>query len=157
MPVGEDQTQHIELTRDIAKLFNNRYGDIFPEPIAILGESRTILWQAFDIYLSYISEDVHVPSLNSEYKLLNTFEFIKAISDTVLDTVNVVYHAKELIFTGVMLNAWFYHGFLSGLDKLQTLQTLHNSMLPFSNPTITQNKNMQHENTRICETCNHLW
>ena len=35
VPVGEDQKQHVELTRDIAQRFNNRYGDTFtvPEPL----------------------------------------------------------------------------------------------------------------------------
>ncbi|WP_199426402.1 tryptophan--tRNA ligase [Thermaerobacillus caldiproteolyticus] len=34
VPVGEDQKQHIELTRDLAERFNKRYGEIFtlPEP-----------------------------------------------------------------------------------------------------------------------------
>ena len=34
VPVGEDQKQHVELTRDIAIRFNNIYGDVFkvPEP-----------------------------------------------------------------------------------------------------------------------------
>lgn len=34
VPVGEDQRQHLELTRDIAQRFNNRYGGLFtlPEP-----------------------------------------------------------------------------------------------------------------------------
>ncbi len=35
VPVGEDQKQHVELCRDTATRFNNRYGDTFvvPEPI----------------------------------------------------------------------------------------------------------------------------
>lgn len=35
VPVGDDQKQHLELTRDIASRFNNRYGDFFtvPDPI----------------------------------------------------------------------------------------------------------------------------
>lgn len=35
VPVGIDQKQHVELTRDIANRFNNRYGDTFvvPEPL----------------------------------------------------------------------------------------------------------------------------
>lgn len=35
VPVGEDQKQHVELTRDIANRFNNRYGETFriPEPV----------------------------------------------------------------------------------------------------------------------------
>jgi tryptophanyl-tRNA synthetase len=32
VPVGEDQVQHIELTRDIARRFNARFAPIFPEP-----------------------------------------------------------------------------------------------------------------------------
>lgn len=32
VPVGEDQKQHIELTREIAERFNNRYGDTFIMP-----------------------------------------------------------------------------------------------------------------------------
>ncbi|MET7638063.1 tryptophan--tRNA ligase [Streptomyces sp. NPDC005438] len=34
VPVGEDQRQHVELTRDVAERFNHRYGDLFtvPEP-----------------------------------------------------------------------------------------------------------------------------
>ena len=35
VPVGEDQKQHVELTRDLAIRFNNKYGDTFtvPEPV----------------------------------------------------------------------------------------------------------------------------
>lgn len=32
VPVGEDQKQHIEITRDLAERFNSRYGDIFVIP-----------------------------------------------------------------------------------------------------------------------------
>jgi tryptophanyl-tRNA synthetase len=35
VPVGDDQKQHVELTRDLAKRFNGRFGDVFriPEPM----------------------------------------------------------------------------------------------------------------------------
>jgi tryptophanyl-tRNA synthetase len=32
VPVGEDQIQHVELTREVARKFNARFGEIFPEP-----------------------------------------------------------------------------------------------------------------------------
>ena len=32
VPVGDDQTQHLELTRNIAERFNNKYGVVFPIP-----------------------------------------------------------------------------------------------------------------------------
>src|SRR5712692_2187273 len=36
VPVGEDQVSHVELTREIARRFNNFYGSVFPEPQALL-------------------------------------------------------------------------------------------------------------------------
>lgn len=33
VPVGEDQFQHLEITRDIASRFNNKFGDIFTIPV----------------------------------------------------------------------------------------------------------------------------
>jgi tryptophanyl-tRNA synthetase len=42
VPVGEDQKQHLELTREIARTFNNRYGDTFPEPETLLSEATRI-------------------------------------------------------------------------------------------------------------------
>lgn len=36
VPVGEDQVQHLEITRDIARWFNNKFGDTFEEPKPIL-------------------------------------------------------------------------------------------------------------------------
>lgn len=36
VPVGEDQLPHLELTREIARRFNNLYGETFPEPQAQL-------------------------------------------------------------------------------------------------------------------------
>ncbi|KAM6979170.1 LOW QUALITY PROTEIN: tryptophan--tRNA ligase, mitochondrial [Tautogolabrus adspersus] len=42
VPVGEDQVQHLELAQDLARIFNNRYGDLFPEPAALLSSTRKI-------------------------------------------------------------------------------------------------------------------
>lgn len=36
VPVGEDQVPHIEISREIARRFNNQYGFVFPEPEALL-------------------------------------------------------------------------------------------------------------------------
>jgi len=36
VPVGQDQVQHVELTRDSARWFNNRYGEYFPETKPLL-------------------------------------------------------------------------------------------------------------------------
>jgi|SRR5690606_16265366 tryptophanyl-tRNA synthetase len=34
VPVGKDQEQHLEMARNFANRFNNRYGEVFPEPYA---------------------------------------------------------------------------------------------------------------------------
>jgi tryptophanyl-tRNA synthetase len=38
VPVGKDQVQHIELSRTIARKFNQKFGSTFPEPKALLSE-----------------------------------------------------------------------------------------------------------------------
>ena len=43
VPVGQDQLQHIELTRKIARFFNNKFGETFPEPKDIITETPKIM------------------------------------------------------------------------------------------------------------------
>ena len=43
VPVGIDQVPHVEITREIARRFNFLYGDVFPEPEAILTKTSKIL------------------------------------------------------------------------------------------------------------------
>ena len=43
VPVGEDQVQHIELSREIARKFNSRFRPIFPEPKELLSMAPKIL------------------------------------------------------------------------------------------------------------------
>jgi tryptophanyl-tRNA synthetase len=42
VPVGEDQLPHIEMTREIARKFNNAYGNIFPEPESIVNTTPRV-------------------------------------------------------------------------------------------------------------------
>ncbi|HET8571698.1 MAG TPA: tryptophan--tRNA ligase [Candidatus Limnocylindria bacterium] len=43
VPVGKDQAAHLELSREIARAFNRRYGAIFPEPQAVYTDAPTVL------------------------------------------------------------------------------------------------------------------
>ena len=43
VPVGRDQAAHLELSREIVRAFNRRYGDTFPEPQAVFTEAPTVL------------------------------------------------------------------------------------------------------------------
>ena len=53
VPVGKDQEQHLEMSRNFAKRFNHRYGEVFPEP------------EAFN----FSNELVKVPSLDGGGKM----------------------------------------------------------------------------------------
>jgi tryptophanyl-tRNA synthetase len=39
VPVGKDNLPHVEVTRTIARRFNERYGQVFPEPAALITET----------------------------------------------------------------------------------------------------------------------
>jgi tryptophanyl-tRNA synthetase len=43
VPVGKDQAAHLELSREIVRAFNNRYGETFPEPQAVFTEAPVVL------------------------------------------------------------------------------------------------------------------
>lgn len=43
VPVGKDNEAHIELSRDIARRFNQYYGEVFPEPEVLLSEVPTLV------------------------------------------------------------------------------------------------------------------
>jgi len=43
VPVGKDQAAHLELSREIVRAFNRRYGETFPEPSALFTEAPVVL------------------------------------------------------------------------------------------------------------------
>ena len=43
IPVGKDQKQHVEMTRDIAQRFNHNFGDILVVPEAVIGKNTAVL------------------------------------------------------------------------------------------------------------------
>lgn len=42
VPVGKDQIQHVEMTRELARKFNSRYEKIFTEPKSFLSEGQVV-------------------------------------------------------------------------------------------------------------------
>lgn len=43
VPVGRDQAAHLELSREIVRAFNRRYGEVFPEPQPVFTDAPTVL------------------------------------------------------------------------------------------------------------------
>ncbi len=111
VPVGVDQVPHVEITREIARRFNYLYGEVFPEPQAILTKTPKILGldrrkmsKSYDnaIYLfekpddisSKVSRMITDPQRARKNDpgnpdVCNVFEFHKLYSDKdTIDTVN---------------------------------------------------------------------
>ena len=65
VPVGEDQVQHVELSREVARKFNSRFGQIFPEPEVILScaprilgtEGRSKMSKTLNNYIGILEEE----------------------------------------------------------------------------------------------------
>jgi tryptophanyl-tRNA synthetase len=75
VPVGDDQRQHLELTRDLAQRFNSRYGQqVFTIPEAKIGEIGARV-MALDDPLSKMSKSA--PDPNSRINLLDDPKTIK--------------------------------------------------------------------------------
>ncbi len=65
VPVGEDQVQHVELSREVARKFNSRFGALFPEPEVILScapkilgtEGRSKMSKTLNNYIGILEEE----------------------------------------------------------------------------------------------------
>ena len=112
VPVGVDQVPHVEITREIARRFNYFYGEVFPEPEAILTETPKILGidgrkmsKSYDnaIYLSESSDEIAAKAAQmftdpqrarrsdpGNPEVCNVFEFHKLYSDK--ETVDKIDH-----------------------------------------------------------------
>jgi tryptophanyl-tRNA synthetase len=84
VPVGDDQTQHLELTRDLAVRFNSRFGDVFPIPERITPEigARVMSLQDPTSKMSKSDENARATVFLTD----STDDIIKKIRSAVTDT-----------------------------------------------------------------------
>jgi tryptophanyl-tRNA synthetase len=71
VPVGEDQLQHLELTREVARRWNGRFGEYFPEPEPLVSRAPRILGLDGASKMSK-SEGNTIPMLADEEELQET-------------------------------------------------------------------------------------
>ena len=83
VPVGEDQKQHIELTRDIAIRFNNLFGEVFVLPQAVIPKHGARV-MGFDDPTTKMSKSIARGKSGHAINLLDTD---KAIKKTVMSAV----------------------------------------------------------------------
>jgi len=94
IPVGEDQKQHCELTRDVAQRFNSVYGDVFkiPEPYIPKAGARVMSLNAPDSKMSKSMPEGCIFMMEKPEDIQRKFK--RAITDS--DTENCVrYDLKE--------------------------------------------------------------
>ena len=88
VPVGDDQTQHLELTRNIAERFNTNYGEIFPIPEKTSGKSgaRLMSLRHPENKMSKSSDDVNGTIYFNDSK----DSIVKKFKSSVTDSENVI-------------------------------------------------------------------
>jgi tryptophanyl-tRNA synthetase len=86
VPVGEDQRQHIELTRDLAQRFNTRYGDAFvvPEPYIVKDTAKIFDLQDPNAKMSKSLPDAGTVNLLDDEATI-TRKLKRAVTDTDTD------------------------------------------------------------------------
>ncbi len=84
VPVGEDQKQHVELARDIAKRFNNEFGEVFIVPQAVIKQEGARVMSLLDATKKMSKSDVNQ---NNSIALLDDIEvarkkIMRAVTDS---------------------------------------------------------------------------
>ena len=93
VPVGDDQTQHLELTRDLVLRFNSRFGEIFPLPDRITPELGARVMSLQDPQAKMSKSD---PDPDSRVNLLDEPDVIrKKIKSSVTDSDRTVRYDWE--------------------------------------------------------------
>ncbi len=93
VPVGDDQTQHLELTRNIAERFNANYGEIFPIPEKTSGKSgaRLMSLRHPEKKMSKSSDDINGTIYFNDEK----DNILKKFKSSVTDSENIVRYDLE--------------------------------------------------------------
>ena len=84
VPVGLDQKQHVEIARDVAIRFNNRYGETFRVPEALLGKTgaKIMSLQEPDKKMSKSDENVNASIYLADDKDTIIRKFKRAVTDS---------------------------------------------------------------------------
>ncbi|MCI9547466.1 MAG: tryptophan--tRNA ligase [Lachnospiraceae bacterium] len=93
VPVGVDQMQHLELTRDVAERFNNIYGDVFTIPEAYIGKVGAKIMSLQDPSKKMSKSDEN-PN-GSIYLMDDTDTIMRKCKKAVTDSEGVILYRSE--------------------------------------------------------------
>lgn len=88
VPVGEDQKQHLELTRNLAQRFNNKHGETFVVPEPVIAKSGARIMSLTDPTRKMSKSDANAKSFISMLDPLKTIE--KKIKSAVTDSDGII-------------------------------------------------------------------
>lgn len=93
VPIGEDQKQHMELTRDIAERFNGIYGDVFKIPEPFIGKAGARVMSLQEPNKKMSKSDTNTKS----FILMNDSPdaIVKKIKSAVTDSEAKVYYSPD--------------------------------------------------------------
>jgi tryptophanyl-tRNA synthetase len=93
VPIGDDQRQHLEMTRDLAERFNHRFGEVFPIPDALIPETSARIMSLTDPTTKMSKSD---PNERSRILVLDPPDVIrKKIKSAVTDSEPTVRYDWE--------------------------------------------------------------
>ncbi len=93
VPVGDDQRQHLELARNIAERFNNRYGEVFTVPEAVAPPFAARVMDLQDPSRK-MSKSLNSP-LGTIYVLDEPDEIVRKVKKAVTDTDGEVRYDRD--------------------------------------------------------------
>lgn len=93
VPIGADQKQHLELTRDLAIRFNNRYGETFKVPEAYIGEKAARVMSLADPEKKMSKSDANLNAFISMDDDKDTI--IRKFKRAVTDSDNKIKYAED--------------------------------------------------------------
>ena len=148
VPVGQDQKQHIEMTRDIAHRFNHYYGDILSVPEAMIDEKKGIIPGSDGRKMSK-SYNNTIPIFDTSEKLRKAIMKIKTNSlepgvpkDSTYCSVFKIFQAFANEDEILNLNKKYENGIAWGAAKEELFNLLDEKIKPFRSEyeKITQDK-----------------
>ena len=93
VPIGADQKQHLELTRDLTIRFNNRYGETFKVPEAYIGEKAARVMSLADPEKKMSKSDANLNAFISMDDDKDTI--IRKFKRAVTDSDNKIKYAED--------------------------------------------------------------
>ncbi|MDR2354147.1 MAG: tryptophan--tRNA ligase [Deltaproteobacteria bacterium] len=138
VPVGKDQKQHLEITRDIAGTFNNVYGETFTLPNAAIDEDLATIpgvdgqkmsksyKNAIDIFVTYKELKKRIMGIVTDSKSVDD---VKSPEDSTLFALYRLFGEEEK--TAELRERFLKPGLRYGDVKKELLEVIWNYFAPF--------------------------